>query len=99
MSGFQKDPKTGRPQIVQAVKPGTRCECRDEKECNGHLQWISTDPQCREDATRTVTVQDNMLALPGRVLSSMPVSLVRIVRVPMCEPCAAWYEAKASARS
>jgi hypothetical protein len=72
------------------IQPGTRCGCRDAACDCGHeyraTSEAARDERCQREAVRMVTV-------PVR-----ETYYGALYQVPLCEPCAAWHEAKAGAR-
>lgn len=75
------------------------CEC-DADTCafdSSHRcpKWDNVRGRCESEAVRMVTVQSRVSA--GQMIGLAPYPDAQ--SIPMCEPCAAWHEAKASARS
>jgi len=93
--------------IMEQMKPGTRCECRDydcakdalySEEAPRH-EWAGAihgkAPQCWKSADRLVTVRDASGNVhPACVTVTGSDHVTGIVGIPMCAPCAAFHEAR-----
>lgn len=79
------------------LKPGTRCECRDEEhEGSDHKRYDMAHMamlvwcQCKNDAVRMVTVRVDTPQVEGERYIGFDE-----YAVPMCDPCARWHEERA----
>jgi len=79
------------------MKPGTRCECRDESCGASEHDGLSMDKRCAQDAVRLVTVREPVAA--GERFKAFDAPVAKTAHIPPCAACAEYHEARQASES